>query len=238
MKTPRGRPGVLEPATVQTVWSFWARRNQLEKAPTAGVVVRAVPEGDHLSVTRVEGVTFVVVPDDVASRVSGWEPHDFFDVARLRELGGDSSHVLGPAALAYADRSSLDPVLSSTVVPLPLGDARLARLAATVPDAEWGESGVGLDLASRFAVADSDGLVAVAGYQDWNGVIAHLCVITRPNRRKRGHGLSVASAAANAALQAGRIPQWRSALRNVSSSALGERLGFVRIGEQVTVLLG
>jgi len=60
----------------------------------------------------------------------------------------------------------------------------------------------------------------------------------RPVHRRQGRAHTAACAALADAVAAGLVAQWRSAVSNPASVALGERLGFVRLGKQMTVRVG
>lgn len=89
---------------------------------------------------------------------------------------------------------------------------------------------------SLFAVpSDDDRIAAVAGYEPWGGVLAHVGVLVAPAYRGRGLALPVASEATRQALAAGLVPQWRCRLGNEPSARLRDCLGFVLMGRQLTI---
>ncbi len=164
-----------------------------------------------------------------------WPGERLLDPAALTAAFGRDGRVLGPASLAYADAGSVV-AHHTAAVPIDPGDKRLAPFAATMSAEEWYECGLGGNLAGCFAVTISDALVAVAGYEMWDEALAQICVASSVSARRQGHAKAAAYAAANDAISAGLVGQWRSAAANPASAALGQALGFVRLGEQLTIV--
>jgi predicted GNAT family acetyltransferase len=69
-------------------------------------------------------------------------------------------------------------------------------------------------------------LVALAGYEVWGEMIAHIAVVTHPAFRGRGFGRCAVAHVARAALAAGLIPQYRTLESNLASIRVAESLGF------------
>jgi ribosomal protein S18 acetylase RimI-like enzyme len=87
-----------------------------------------------------------------------------------------------------------------------------------------------------FAIYDEVGqLAAVCGYEHWPARIAHLCVATAPQYRRRGAGRKVSEAAIASAVAEGLLPQWRA--RPEASKMLARSLGFEELGLQMSVRL-
>ena len=84
---------------------------------------------------------------------------------------------------------------------------------------------------------DSTELVSVASYQVWGEDIAHVAIATNPARRGRGFGKAAVALAAQRALEAGLIPQYRTLSANTSSLAIARHLGFIEYGFSVAVRL-
>ncbi|HST67608.1 MAG TPA: GNAT family N-acetyltransferase, partial [Mycobacteriales bacterium] len=114
------------------------------------------------------------------------------------------------------------------------GPEELAALLAAADPAEAGESGLaGLP---RAAVIRSGGsVVAAAGYDRWPARTAHLCVLTDPAHRGRGHATRVAAVATAAALADGLLPQWRA--RVPASLRVADKLGYRILGRQRSLRL-
>ncbi|WNI21211.1 GNAT family N-acetyltransferase [Streptomyces sp. ITFR-16] len=148
------------------------------------------------------------------------------------------AEVLGPAALAYLAPAAFRPYEppQTAVATLPAGHADLLRLLAAVSEEDAGECGLDEITSPAFVVREGAGVVAAAGYRDWPGEAAHLCVLTAPHARGRGLARAVASAATAHALAAGRLPQWRA--RPEASRRVARALGYRELGSQLSVLPG
>jgi predicted GNAT family acetyltransferase len=85
---------------------------------------------------------------------------------------------------------------------------------------------------------DRDQPTAGAGYDEWQGILGHLGVLTPPEQRRSGRGTTAAALALNDALDAGLVPQWRTRVENVAARRVARRLGFVEVGAQTSVALG
>lgn len=161
--------------------------------------------------------------------VGGRSPADAFDAAFLeRALGEAVERVVGPASIAYADDSDYAAAPASRARQIRDGErGALLRLRDACGEAEW-EHG-GLDAGSRhpvFAVFDGDAVVAATSWKEWGARIKHVGIITHPARRRRGHGLAVASAITAHGLAIGGIMQWQTLQSNAPSLAIGRRLGY------------
>ena len=143
--------------------------------------------------------------------------------------------VLGPATLAYVDRSEFTGADRDGVAVERLADGpeQLAALLAGADEAEVDESGLAGLTSDAFVIRDGAHPVAAAGWRSWPGGIAHLLVLTAPYHRGRGLGRQVASAATAAALDVGLAPQWRA--RPAASRRIARSLGFREYGGQLSV---
>jgi hypothetical protein len=79
--------------------------------------------------------------------------------------------------------------------------------------------------------------LAGAGYDIWEGILAHMGALTAPDERRRGRASYAVSVAVEEAMAAGLIPQWRARTDNVGSQRTAVRAGFVRAGTQTSVVL-
>lgn len=145
--------------------------------------------------------------------------------------------VIGPAYIGYAEE--MDVGAGSAARPL---DASHRAAAGVLREAcsenEWdhGGSEVGEVVASGVFIDDQ--MVAVAGYEVWDGVIAHISVVSHPVHRGRGHARAVVADVARRALEVGLVPQYRTLDVNAPSIRIAESLGFVRYATSVAVRLG
>lgn len=136
--------------------------------------------------------------------------------------------VRGPAHLAFLDAPDFRAPRAGAVEAVPPGDADVAALLAAVPPADAEESGLAEITSQSFVVRG-----AAAGYLSWPGGVAHLCVLTAPERRGRGLARVVAGAAVADALRHGLLPQWRA--RPEPSRRVARALGFRELGSQLSV---
>jgi len=184
-----------------------------------GSLVVAVPsiELASLASAAVAGLPIEHMPDPslVASRFEGVEA------------------TLGPAALMYADESSLCPLTGTGVDQVTATDRRIAELVESVSVEDRREADVLRSTSRMFVAMHGDEIVSVCGYRVWVGALAHLSVLTRPDVRNRGLAKSVGAAAAADALANGLVPQWRA--RPEASQAVGRSLGFEALGAQLSL---
>ncbi|MDG4798807.1 GNAT family N-acetyltransferase [Micromonospora sp. WMMD1082] len=166
--------------------------------------------------------------------LSGRPASEAVDAGRWRDRP-EIQGVLGPAALAYLDERNFERVPDSSGTPevLPPGHPDLGRLLGRVGADEAGESGIEEATSPVFVVRDRSEVVAAAGYREWPGSVAHLCVLTDSRCRGRGLAGTVASAAVADALRQALLPQWRARLE--PSRRLARRLGFRELGTQLSV---
>ncbi len=143
--------------------------------------------------------------------------------------------LLGQSSLAFTDAYVSGSHLDTAVVTE--DPAAVVDLEAACPPDDVTE--VGLAEMGRVLVTldELDRPTAGAGYEEWQGIVAQLGVLTPPTFRRRGFGVTAAAIAANDALDAGLVPQWRSRIENHASRRIARRLGFVEVGSQTTVLL-
>lgn len=186
--------------------------------------------------------TFVVVgPDWLHDRTAGADPAELVDQSvLLRTCDGHPARLIGQAVLAYGDRyvSTSQPGLGELAqVPVDDDPAAAVALEKRCPPDDVAE--VGLAEMSRVLVTldDREQPTAGAGYDEWQGLLGHLGVLTPPELRRTGRGTLAAALALNDALDAGLVPQWRARVDNVASRRLARRLGLVEAGSQTTVVL-
>jgi len=148
-----------------------------------------------------------------------------------------STKVVGPAFIGYGTGDTLDLSSAERARPVTDGDAlTVDSLRAECGAEEWAHGGSRAD-ARRFGAYDAAGrLCSLAGYAVWDR-LAHIAVITSPAARGRGLGRAAVALAAQDALAAGLIPQYRTLASNAPSMQLGRQLGFREYGFSVSVRL-
>lgn len=226
----------LAPDSLRTIRRVWAERlgtaeEELEREGLSTVTWEAIPAA---SVVRIAEATILGAPPRALEKLTGRSAATLLDPAALvSALGGLEPVLFGAAQLAYLDAATFTPAPSRQAAAAD-GEAIDGMLEA-LPARDRDESGLA-EMDRFWVVKGSDGTaVAAAGYETWSGAIAHLGVAVATDARGGGLGAAVASAAAAHALDAGLVVQWRSGVPNLASRRLGERLGAVPLGEQVTV---
>jgi hypothetical protein len=156
--------------------------------------------------------------DDLAS-IDATDPVAIREI--LHDLGSIEA-VLGPAFYGYVDRETFTPIESSARTLIAADSSAYNRFRTTVPDAEWERGGSGLEPGQTLGLFVGETLVAVAAYEVWNDLLAHLAVVSRATDR---------------ALTEGYLPQYRTLNAWPWSVALAEELGFERFATSILVLV-
>lgn len=193
------------------------------------------------------GAPLISLPSDQEEGMSHlaqtWSAANVADPAALQRLVAAActrpvEKIIGPAFIGYGSAESLD-----------LRDARFARpvtsretiagLQAACGLEEWEHGGSEAHPERTFGVVDeASELLALSGYEIWNDSIAHLSIVTHPRARGRSWGRAAVALAAQHALRAGLVPQYRTLAENTASLLIARRLGFVEYGFSVYVRLG
>lgn len=231
---------MLAPATLDAADGYWAAFLGVEREdlrPVSPVVVPHAAElADYRGMYAQSFGAAPVVSLPMALLTRSWAAAaeaavgGLVDDDRWRGVFGDALDVVvGPAAISYADAATLRPASADAEV-RPLGEAdrpALDALRAAVTEVEWAHGGGDYGQAPAFGVFVDGALAARAGYEVWDGRIAHLGVVTHPAHRGRGLGAAVFAHAARAALEAGLVAQHRALVSNPQSMSIARRLGFV-----------
>jgi GNAT superfamily N-acetyltransferase len=154
----------------------------------------------------------------------------------LTDLGTIEA-VLGPAFYGYVDRETFTPIESSARTLTAADSSAYERFRAIVPDAEWEQGGSGFEPGETVGLFVGEDLVAVAAYDLWDDLLAHLAVVTHPEYRGEGYGRAVVSRATDRALAEGYLPQYRTLDAWPWSVALARELGFERFATSMLVLV-
>jgi GNAT superfamily N-acetyltransferase len=233
--------GDLAPATWKRVRGVWASLTGTGAFPDAGVhvVVNATsqicPRGWCGVVALGDGM-LASAPDDLrraqlTERLERLAVTDDWSAA----FAG-AAEVRGPARLAYIDlRMFPDEDEPAHTEVCRVGDDAVAEFVAAVPAEDRDEAGL-QDNTSLLACLRRDGvIVAAAGYRVWLDELAHVSVLVAPEHRGAGLATMVARDATRSALEHGLIPQWRA--RPPASQAVARKLGYVDLGQQISVNL-
>jgi GNAT superfamily N-acetyltransferase len=180
--------------------------------------------------------------DVLADLAQSWSASDVADAGLLeRQLAPicprTVEEVIGPASIGYGSPDSLD--LRDATLARPFDSpAAIRRLQEACQGEEWDHGGSDPHPGRTFGVfGQADELVALSGYEVWNDSIAHISIVTHPLHRGRGHGRAAVALAAQHALAAGLLPQYRTLRRNTSSMTIAKHLGFIEYGFSVYVRL-
>ncbi|THJ66579.1 GNAT family N-acetyltransferase [Arthrobacter echini] len=176
---------------------------------------------------------------DAARALPGTELRDHSTLLTLsREHGGRG---LGEAQLYFCD------VLPEFEGPpaVVTSDAALVRaLEQRCPPDDVAEAGLGtVEHAVVLVAGDTDEddasplPLAGAGYDVWEGILAHTAVLTPPEERRKGYAQAVTAVAIEEAMAAGLVPQWRARTDNTASQRTARRAGFAYAGTQTSVAL-
>ena len=135
---------------------------------------------------------------------------------------------IGPTFYGYADRETFTPVESDARVLTAADSAAYQAFQQSIPDSEWEQGGTQFTPGETVGLFVDGELVAVAGFDVWEGLLAHLAVVTHPNHRGHGYGQIVVSQATERAFADGLLPQYRTSDAWPWSVALAQDLGFHR----------
>ncbi|WP_434993400.1 GNAT family N-acetyltransferase [Arthrobacter sp. Ld5] len=233
----------LDPGTVSIIQLAWSRLLGLDDDALASGSERLYAVDDDAPV-----LTFVTLFGREVLRGPAWAVDAGRSMSSLelrshstlltlsREHGG---RALGEAQLYFCDdlpRFDGPPAVVS-------GEASLVReLERRCPPDDVAEAGLST-VEHPFVLVDGDDSdaatpLAGAGYDIWQGILAHVAVITPPGERRKGYAGRVAAVAVEEAMAAGLVPQWRARTDNTASQRTARRAGFAYAGTQTSVLLG
>lgn len=233
----------MEPGTRAIVELAWARR--------LGLPDDALEPGASWRVTRVDESVAMFVrlwehrvlvgPDWLLDLADGLDDDVLVSGSGLLGLtvrtpgAAASGRLLGEAVLSFTDLYLEHEQLETVEV---ADDPQAVHdLERQCPPDDVTEVGLGT-MPERFVLLDDrQAPDAGSGYEEWEGILAHLGVLVPPALRRGGHGTLAGAMATNDALDSGLIPQWRCRRENTASLALARRLGFEPVGTQTTVLL-
>lgn len=139
-----------------------------------------------------------------------------------------TERVHGPTFYGYTDRETFTPIESDARVLTSADDPAFRTFRSSIPDDEWERGGTQFTPGKTVGLFVDEELVAVAGFDVWDELLAHLAVVTHPNHRGRGYGQAVVSRATEQAFADGFLPQYRTLDAWPWSVALAGNLGFHR----------
>lgn len=231
----------LEPGTVSIIQLAWSRLLGFDDGAMAGSRDRIYREDNNasrLTFVSLFGTEALVGPTwalDASRSLSGGELARHSTLLSMsRSHGG---RALGEAILYFCDALPSFPDEGPPVSSDPEHAVALERLCPPDDVAEVGLSAMEYTCVLVDESQDPPAPLAGSGYDIWEGILAHLGVLTAPGERRRGRASYAASIAVEESMAAGLIPQWRSRSDNVASQRTALRAGFVRAGSQTSVVL-
>jgi GNAT superfamily N-acetyltransferase len=180
--------------------------------------------------------------DTLGDHAQAWSAADVADVVALHGhltalCPRTVDRIIGPAFIGYGSADSLDLRDARGARPLAAPE-EVGRLRAACQPEEWDHGGSDPEHEPTFGVFDdANELLALSGYKVWNAAIAHISIVTHPLFRGRGNGRAAVALAAQHAVAAGLLPQYRTLQRNAPSMNIARRLGFIEYGFSVYVRL-
>ncbi len=230
----------MEANTAAIVRLCWSRLlnlpdDSLDPTRNPVRVVRASSEHEAM-VIRLWRSFVMVGPDWFHERTDRTDPSTLLDQSTLlRCCEGHSARAVGEGVLAYTDQYATVDGLRE--VPVDDDPATAVELEKRCPPDDVSE--VGLAEMSRLFVTldDLEQPTAGAGYDEWQGLVGHIGVLTALGHRRSGRGTVAAALALNDALDVGLVPQWRARADNIGSRRVAYKLGFTEVGIQTTVAL-
>lgn len=135
---------------------------------------------------------------------------------------------IGPTFYGYADRETFTPVESGARVLTAADTGAYQAFQRSIPGKEWEQGGTQFTPGETVGLFVDGELVAVAGFDVWEGLLAHLAVVAHPDHRGHGYGRAVVSQATERAFADGLLPQYRTSDAWPWSVALAQDLGFHR----------
>ncbi len=236
----------LDAGTVSIVRFAWARRLGLgDGALDDGGTDRLYRTDDDagmLTFVTLFGREILRGPGwavDAARSLTGTDLRDHSTLLMLsREYGGRG---IGQAQLYFCDEL---PELAGAPAVVSSDAALIRALEQRCPPDDVAEAGLAtVEHAVVLVDGDTDEdevsptPLAGAGYDIWEGILAHTAVLTPPDERRKGYAQRITAVAVEEAMAAGLVPQWRVRTDNTASQRTARRAGFAYAGTQTSVAL-
>lgn len=231
----------LEPGTISIIQLAWSRLLGFDDGAMAGGPDRIYREDNTaplLTFVSLFGKEALVGPTwalDAAKGLSGAELAQHSTLLSMSRPHGGRG--LGEAFLYFCDTLPSFPDDGPSVSSDPEHAVALERLCPPDDVAEVGLSSMEHNCVLVDESHDPMLLLAGAGYDIWEGILAHLGVLTAPAERRQGYASYAASIAVEESMAAGLIPQWRARTDNIASHRTAISTGFIHAGSQTSVVL-
>jgi len=226
----------MKQQNLDRIHEFWSKslgcKKQVLKKPKSGIFSRQKPSDYTIDHTKEKVDVFFKESEKIVScHESSLSQVRELDFSRqnLQEERLDVKEILGPAFLSFTDSESFKPVKSPDCRKLKESDAEKLEDLKESGQEEEIENSIGdynpveHCLFGKFLEGR---LVAVSGYEIWNGEIAFLIVFVSKEYRGKGFGKQVVSEAAQHAISHNLIPCYRTVEGWKSSINLAKSLGF------------
>ena len=194
-------------------------------------------DSPQLTFIRLWDQSILVGPQHLLSAAEAYDDDELSDHSTMLRLTRyDGGRGLGTQGLYYADE--LAPFQPVHTVHVATGSEPVAVLESLCPPDDVND--VRLSLREhQFTVMDSGasdaGPIACSAYAEYQGLLAQIGTLVAPEQRRRGAGRLATSIAAQEALGAGLIVQWRADINNSAAHALATSVGFSVVGLQTQV---
>lgn len=231
------RKPALHDSTINQIRAGWSDRLELDPMSLENSGLTLIPREGSSGITALKLLDSIVVICQPAlfPTMATISPEELFDMPPLlNRLAAYTANPIGVASISYADVGTLEAPRSVHVAHQgKLKDVDF--ILSTCTEEEQEESDV--STMPTFFVAESDAgePTSVAGYETWNGKIAQIGVLTRPEHRGKGYAAVAAQAVVQHALNNHLVPQWRCRIGNSSSDRLSQNLGFRKVGLQLAI---
>ena len=230
-------------ASAPIVFLAWERglglpADSLLVGASKGRMTHAV-DSPQLTFIRLWDQSILAGPQHLLKAAEAYDDDELSDHSTMLRLTRyDGGRGLGTQALYYADELEfLQPVQT---VHIATGSEPATALESLCPPDDVND--VGLSLREhKFTLMQSGtsdaGPVACSAYLEYQGLLAQLGTLVAPDFRRQGAGRLATSIAAQEALTAGLIVQWRADINNFAAHSLATSTGFSVAGLQTQVAL-
>ncbi|WP_207343497.1 GNAT family N-acetyltransferase [Arthrobacter sp. E3] len=203
------------------------------------VRITHVSNSPQLTFIRLWDQSILTGPEHLLTAAEAYDDDELSDHSTMLRLTRyDGGRGLGTQGLYYADDFAV--LQPAHTVHVATGPGPVPVLESRCPPDDVND--VRLTLREhQFTVMDSGtsdaGPIACSAYAEYQGLIAQIGTLVAPEHRRQGAGRLATSIAAQEALGAGLIAQWRADINNSAAHALAISLGFSVAGLQTQVAL-
>ena len=236
----------MKPKSISFLEKFWSDAighpvDDLQKEN-----VRVVPHGDLAGYEgaiafKKNNSCLISVPqqlvEDITAEVLKSNSKKSIDVAYLETIFGDMvERSVGPAWIGKIDLSNFKPCHEDDSRELDQADqADFEGFLKSCADLDVEYSALKAGRLPTACVFVNGQIVAAAGYESQDGLLAHIGVLTHPDYRGKGYAKKAVSHITSIALDKNIGIQYRTLKSNTASVELARRLGFTTFAETIAV---